>query len=196
MNIIGVRRMLEISRTMKNLKCFMHISTAYAHTNRFIHTVLPFNLLRLHWAIVSFLLFFFSSFFKRHFMINPGDFLLKLFSLFIREFIEERVYPPSINPTTLIDLTAFVIIDVTFTLSLGCIDCDQVFDECIQVDSRVWLWQITWPLVTFASVVMWLTTLLTRWHPTCSANAPTRTRWPRVSQSSLSRPKVGDTNRI
>ncbi len=35
MNVIGVRKMLKLAREIKNLKCFLHISTAYAHTNRF-----------------------------------------------------------------------------------------------------------------------------------------------------------------
>jgi len=55
LNVLVVRRMIEFSRKLKNLACFMHISTAYAHTNR--------------------------------------------------EVIEERVYEPSIKPSSLISLT-------------------------------------------------------------------------------------------
>jgi fatty acyl-CoA reductase len=55
LNVLVVRRMLDLARKVKSLTCFMHISTAYAHTNR--------------------------------------------------QFIEERVYPPSMDPQRLINLT-------------------------------------------------------------------------------------------
>ena len=34
MNVLGVRRILEFCRALKQLKCMLHVSTAYAHTNR------------------------------------------------------------------------------------------------------------------------------------------------------------------
>ena len=76
LNVIGVRRMVELGLKVKNLKCFLHISTAYAHTNRSV-------LLSFTYPIRA----------------DIADF---------RDFIEERVYDPSIVPSTLVSLTTFV----------------------------------------------------------------------------------------
>jgi len=56
LNVLAVRRIIEFCKTVKDLKSVVHISTAYAHTNR--------------------------------------------------DFIEERVYDPAVEPQRLIDLTA------------------------------------------------------------------------------------------
>lgn len=55
LNVLGVRRMLEFCHALKKCLCFLHMSTAYAHTDR--------------------------------------------------EFVEERIYTPAIEPQKLISLT-------------------------------------------------------------------------------------------
>ncbi len=41
LNVKGVRSVIDLCHAIKDLKCFLHISTAYAHTNRSVqhHTV-------------------------------------------------------------------------------------------------------------------------------------------------------------
>ena len=34
LNVLGVRRVLAFCKALKDLKCLIHVSTAYAHTNR------------------------------------------------------------------------------------------------------------------------------------------------------------------
>ena len=52
MNVVGVRSLIDFCHTLKGLKSFIHISTAYSNTNQYVRCVISVVIIMMGIGIV------------------------------------------------------------------------------------------------------------------------------------------------